>query len=388
MEVEVAKVISIIGSTGSIGVQTLDVSRNLGIKVAGISANSNIDLLEKQIHEFLPRIVSVGNKDLAKQLEYRLSGMNIEVLWGLDGMKRVVDLEEVDTVVTSVVGTAGLIPTMHAIRNKKDIALANKETLVTAGQLVMDETKKYNVNIYPVDSEHSAIYQCLMGNNTKQVEKIILTASGGPFRGKKPNELKGITPAQALKHPNWKMGSKITIDSATLMNKGLEVIEAKWLFGKEHENIQVLVHPQSIIHSMVEYIDGSIIAQLGSPDMRVPIQFALTYPERYPNNFPKMDFMKYSQLTFEEPDIKTFTCLQLAYDALNCGGTMPAAMNAANEIAVEAFLRSSISFTDIPKIIEKVMQHHNVNICPCLDDIIEVDSWARETAKKLQINKI
>jgi 1-deoxy-D-xylulose-5-phosphate reductoisomerase len=378
-----AKVISIIGSTGSIGVQTLDVARNLGIRVAAMSANSNIDLIEKQVHEFLPGVVSVGNKELAEELTNRLSGMNINVLYGLEGMKHVVELEEVDTVVTSVVGIAGLIPTMHAIKNRKNIALANKETLVTAGQLVIEEAKKYNVDIFPVDSEHSAIYQCLSGNNVKQVEKIIITASGGPFRGKKLSELQNIKPAQALKHPNWSMGSKITIDSATLMNKGLEVIEAKWLFDKELDKIQVLVHPQSIIHSMVEYVDGSIIAQLGSPDMRIPIQLALSYPERIRNNFPRLDFLKSSQLTFEEPDIKTFRCLKLAYDALTLGGTMPAAMNAANEIAVASFLNNEIAFTAIPEIIEKVMQLHNVNIRPSLTDIIEIDKWARDAAMRL-----
>ncbi|MHB8066236.1 MAG: 1-deoxy-D-xylulose-5-phosphate reductoisomerase, partial [Ruminiclostridium sp.] len=241
-----AKVISIIGSTGSIGIQTLDVARNLGIKVAAMSANKNIDALEKQIREFLPSVVSVGDAELAKELEYRLNGMNIEVLFGIAGMKRVASVEEVDTVVTSVVGTVGLIPTMHAIKNKKNIALANKETLVTAGKLVIEVAKRYNVNIFPVDSEHCAIYQCLMGNDEKQVEKIIITASGGPFRGKQLSELENITPAEALKHPNWSMGNKITIDSATLMNKGLEVIEAKWLFDKELDRIQVLVHPQSV----------------------------------------------------------------------------------------------------------------------------------------------
>ncbi len=377
-----AKVISIIGSTGSIGVQTLDVARNLGIKVAALSANSNIDLLEKQVHEFLPSIVSIGNEDAARELKNRLQGMNIQVAFGQDGMKRVVELDEVDTVVTSVVGTSGLIPTMHAIKNKKNIALANKETLVTAGKLVMEEAVKQGVNIFPVDSEHSAIYQCLMGNNDKQVRKIIITASGGPFRGKNFDELKSITPAQALKHPNWSMGSKITIDSATLMNKGLEVIEAKWLFGKDLDSIQVLVHPQSIIHSMVEYIDGSVMAQLGSPDMRIPIQLALTYPNRCENYFNKLDFLKCSQLTFEDPDTKTFRCLQLAYDALTIGGTMPAVMNAANEIAVAAFLGNRISFIAIPEIIEKVMQQHSVNICPSLYDIIEIDKWSRDMALK------
>lgn len=377
-----AEVITILGSTGSIGVQTLDVARNLGIKVAAMSANSNIDLLEKQVHEFKPRLVSVGDEKLAAELKNRLAGIKVQILWGLEGMLRTVDIQEADTVVTSVVGTAGLIPTMHAIKTGKNIALANKETLVTAGQLVMQEAEVRGVKIFPVDSEHSAIYQCLMGNNEKQVEKIILTASGGPFRGRTGEELRNITPAQALKHPNWSMGRKITIDSATLMNKGLEVIEAKWLFDKELDRIQVLVHPQSIIHSMIEYIDGSVLAQLGSPDMRIPIQLALTYPDRRPNNFPKLDLLKNSQLTFEEPDVKTFRCLQLAFDALREGGTMPAAMNAANEAAVEAFLKNRISFTGIPDIIEKVMLAHTVNICPGLDDIIEIDGWARRQAEK------
>ncbi len=376
-----AKVISILGSTGSIGVQTLDVARNLGIRVAAMAANSNIDLLEKQVMEFKPQLVSVGTRELATELESRLSGMKIQVLYGLEGMLSVVEQTEADTVVTSVVGTAGLIPTIHAIKNKKNIALANKETLVTAGQLVMEEAHKQGVNIFPVDSEHSAIYQCLLGNNDKQIEKIIITASGGPFRGRTLDELKHITPAQALKHPNWNMGNKITIDSATLMNKGLEVIEARWLFGRELNQIQVLVHPQSIIHSMVEYVDGSVMAQLGSPDMRIPIQLALTYPNRCENNFSKLDLLKCSQLTFEEPDTKTFRCLQLAYDALNIGGTMPAVMNAANEIAVSAFLANRIAFTAMPELIESVMLAHKVNISPGLDDIIEVDGWARKQAE-------
>lgn len=380
-----AKIISIIGSTGSIGRQTLEAAINLGVKVAALSANSNIELLEKQVREFKPDIVSVGNTELAKEMSYRLGDTGVEVVWGQDGMKRVVEHSEVDTVVTSVVGTAGLIPTMHAIRHKKNIALANKETLVTAGQLVMEEAKKNNVNIFPVDSEHSAIYQCLLGNKDKQVEKIIITASGGPFRGKKIEELKNITPMQALKHPNWSMGNKITIDSATLMNKGLEVIEAKWLFQRDLDSIQVLVHPQSIIHSMVQYVDGSVMAQLGSPDMRIPIQLALTYPDRCQNDFNKLDFLKCPPLTFEEPDIATFKCLRLAYSSLETGGTMAAAMNAANEIAVAAFLDNRIGFTEIADTIERVMQKHNVNICPCMDDIIEVDSWARETAKQLII---
>jgi 1-deoxy-D-xylulose-5-phosphate reductoisomerase len=378
-----AKVISIIGSTGSIGRQTLEVARNMGIRVSALSANSNIELLEKQVREFLPEVISVGNNELANELANRLRDIKVEILCGQDGMKRVVEQADADTVVTSVVGTAGLTPTIHAIRNKKNIALANKETLVTAGQLVMEEAERNNVQIFPVDSEHSAIYQCILGNREKQVEKIIITASGGPFRGKTINELKNITPAQALKHPNWSMGNKITIDSATLMNKGLEVIEAKWLFGRDLQDIQVLVHPQSIVHSMVQYIDGSVIAQMGSPDMRIPIQLALTYPDRCHNDFKKLDFLKCPPLTFEEPDTRTFRCLQLAYDALITGGTMPAAMNAANEAAVAAFLDNRIGFTEIPDVIEKVMQSHSVNISPSLEDIIEVDKWARGSAGKL-----
>ncbi len=378
-----AKVISIIGSTGSIGVQTLDVARNLGIKVAGLSANSNIDLLEEQVRAFLPQVVSVGTKQLAKTLEERLKDLNIEIFYGNEGMNRVVELQQVDTVVTSVVGIAGLLPTMHAIKHKKNIALANKETLVTAGSIVMQAARENDVVIYPVDSEHSAIYQCLMGNTLKEVEKLIITASGGPFRGKTLEQLKDIKPEQALKHPNWSMGSKITIDSATLMNKGLEVIEAKWLFDMPLDRIQVLVHPQSIIHSMVEYVDGSVMAQLGSPDMRIPIQLALTYPERYSNNFSKLDLLKCGMLSFEEPDTKTFRCLQYAFDALKVGGTMPAAMNAANEIAVAAFLEGKLSFLGIAQTIEAVMNKHNTNTLPGLDDIIEVDEWARNMANEL-----
>ena len=378
-----AKVISIIGSTGSIGVQTLDVARNLGIKVAGLSANSNINLLEEQVRAFLPSVVSVGTKQLAKTLEERLKGLNVEIYYGNEGMNRVVELEQVDTVVTSVVGIAGLLPTMHAIKHKKNIALANKETLVTAGSIVMQAARENGVVIYPVDSEHSAIYQCLMGNKLKEVEKLIITASGGPFRGKTSEQLKDIKPEQALKHPNWSMGSKITIDSATLMNKGLEVIEAKWLFDMPLDRIQVLVHPQSIIHSMVEYIDGSVMAQLGSPDMRIPIQLALTYPERHCNDFSKLDLLKCGMLSFEEPDTKTFRCLQYAFDALKAGGTMPAAMNAANEIAVASFLEGRLSFLGIAQTIESVMNKHNTNTLPGLEDIIEVDEWARTMAKEL-----
>ncbi|HEX9062971.1 MAG TPA: 1-deoxy-D-xylulose-5-phosphate reductoisomerase, partial [Clostridia bacterium] len=307
-----SKKISILGSTGSIGTQTLDVARNLGIEVLGLTSYKNISLLEKQIHEFKPRLVAVSDKSLAKDLRDRIGKCGTEVLEGSEGIIEVARMEDVDTVVTSVVGTSGLLPTMESIKSGKDIALANKETLVTAGDMVIAEAKKRNVRILPVDSEHSAIFQSLSGYKKSDVERIILTASGGPFRGKKALELKNVTTRQALKHPNWSMGNKITIDSATLMNKGLEVIEARWLFNMELDKIQVLIHPQSIIHSMVEYVDGSIMAQLGSPDMRIPIQFALTYPERKENSFSKLDLLKSGGLTFEEPDYESFSCLSLA----------------------------------------------------------------------------
>lgn len=375
-----ARNIVILGSTGSIGVQTLDVAKNLGIRVSGLSANSNIDLLEKQARVFKPLAVSVGDAGLACELDRRLRGLGTEVMYGVEGLKCIASLDEADTVVTSIVGTAGLIPTLAAIEKGKDIALANKETLVTAGAFVMSEARRRNVRIFPVDSEHAAVFQCLEGNRHSDVAAIILTASGGPFRGWRTEELEGVTVEQALKHPNWKMGSKITIDSATLMNKGLEVIEAKWLFDIEAEKIRVVVHPQSIIHSMVEYVDGSVMAQLGSPDMRIPIQLALTWPERSENRFPRLDLLKCGGLSFEEPDTNAFPCLRLAYEALKAGGTMPAAMNAANEAAVSRFLNRKICFTDIPLIIEEVMQKHIVNTKPGLDDIIEVDRWARTTA--------
>ena len=373
-----AKSISVLGSTGSIGVQTLEVARNLGIRICALTANSNIDLLEIQAREFKPQLVSVGEPLLASELKHRLEGCGIDVFSGPEGMKAAAVINEADTVVTSVVGIAGLIPTMEAIRSGKNIALANKETLVTAGSIVMSEAAAHGVTIFPVDSEHSAIYQCLAGNRTQDVEKLILTASGGPFRGKSREELENVTVSQALKHPNWSMGSKITIDSATLMNKGLEVIEARWLFGFTPDRIKVTVHPQSIIHSMVEYTDGSVIAQLGSPDMRIPIQLSLTWPERAANNFSRLDLLKCGSLTFEEPDMDTFRCLSLAFEALKAGGTMPAVMNGANEVAVELFLKEKIGFCDIPKLIEKTMQAHCVNTKPDLDDIIEVDKWARK----------
>ena len=372
-----AQNIAVLGSTGSIGVQTLDVVRNLGIRVSALTAYSNVDLLEQQAREFRPRLVSVGDGVLAADLKDRLKGLKIEVLSGTDGIRAAAGIDGVDTVVVAIVGIAGLLPTVEAIRKGRKVALANKETLVTAGRIVMAEAERQGVTVIPVDSEHSAIFQCLAGNRRQDAERLLLTASGGPFRGKKYHELTDVTAAQALAHPNWNMGNKITIDSATLMNKGLEVIEARWLFGFAPDRIRVLVHPQSIIHSMVEYRDGSVIAQLGQPDMRIPIQLALTWPERCSNDFPKLDPMKCGPLTFEEPDTETFRCLRLAYDALEAGGTMPAVMNGANEAAVKLFLEGRIGFCDIPKLIEKAMLAHEVNTSPELDDIIEVDRWAK-----------
>ncbi|NLM13738.1 MAG: 1-deoxy-D-xylulose-5-phosphate reductoisomerase [Epulopiscium sp.] len=375
------KKISILGSTGSIGTQTLDVIRNLKeIKVCGLSTNQNIDLLERQIHEFQPSKVAVMDEKKAYELKKRLDG-SVEVLAGMDGLIEISTMSEVDTVVTSVVGTVGLIPTFEAIRRKKNIALANKETLVTAGQIIMEEAKKNSVSILPVDSEHSAIFQCLQGNQQNSVHRIILTASGGPFRGKSLGALQNVRVEDALKHPNWSMGAKITVDSSTMMNKGLEVIEAKWLFNVEPKQIEVVVHPQSMIHSMVEFEDGSIIAQIGEPDMRIPIQYALTFPKRYKNNWPKVDFIKRNVFSFEQPDVSVFRCLQLAYDALAIGGSMPTVLNAANEIAVERFLKREIQFLDIPLMIEKAMEAHNTIMYPTLSDILAADQWAREFTK-------
>lgn len=375
------KKISILGSTGSIGTQSLDVIRNIeGFKVVGLSTNSSIELLYKQIVEFNPRLVSVGSLEAREKLICILKDNDIagvEVYCGLDGLNEIAR-DESDILITSVVGMVGLMPTLEAIKKGKKIAIANKETLVTAGELVIREAKKRNIEILPVDSEHSAIFQCLNGENRDEIERLILTASGGPFRGKTTDELKSITVKQALNHPNWSMGSKITIDSATLMNKGLEIIEAKWLFDMELDRIDAIVHPQSIIHSMVEFVDGSIIAQMGMPDMRVPIQYALTYPKRVKNSVEKLDFLKLKALTFEEPDSDTFKSLRLAKDAIRSGGTMPSVLNAANEVAVELFLREKIKFLDIADSVETAMDSHALKGNPELEDIIESDRWARE----------
>ncbi|MDU4862074.1 MAG: 1-deoxy-D-xylulose-5-phosphate reductoisomerase [Terrisporobacter othiniensis] len=380
------KRITILGSTGSIGTQTLDVVRKNKDKfeVVAISANSSVDLLLEQILEFNPKYVAVYNEESANKLKNMIpNNIDIEVLSSMEGLVKICQLKEVDIVLTAVVGMIGLVPTMAAIKAKKTIALANKETLVTAGEIVMEEAKKNNVDILPVDSEHSAIFQCLNGERKKDVEKIILTASGGPFRGKSKEELINVTKNQALKHPNWDMGRKISIDSSTLMNKGLEVIEAKWLFDVDVEDIDIVVHPQSIIHSMVSFKDSSVMAQLGCPDMRLPIEYALTYPGRSETDFERLDLAKIATLTFEKPDMETFPCLQLAFKVLKLGGTYPTVLNAANEVLVNEFLDDKIGFYDIPYYIERSLEQHNNRSNPTLEDILEVDKETREFLSNL-----
>ena len=379
------KKISILGSTGSVGRQTLDVVRENKDKfeVVAISANSSVELLLEQIKEFRPKYVAVYNENSANKLRGMIpKDLDIEVLSGMEGLKTISSLDEVDILLTAIVGMIGLVPTLCAIKKGITIALANKETLVTAGQLVMSEARKYNVDILPVDSEHSAIFQCLNGEKEKNIDKLILTASGGPFRGKSKNDILNVTKNEALKHPNWSMGRKISIDSSTLMNKGLEVIEAKWLFDVDYKDIDVVVHPQSIIHSMVQFVDSSIIAQMGCPDMKLPIQYALSYPDRILNNFERLDFAKWSTLTFEKPDLDTFPCLKLAYDTLKMGGTYSAVLNSANEVLVNEFLEDKIGFYDIPYYIEKTLECHSSISEPTLEEILEVDRWTREFVKK------
>ena len=376
------KKVTILGVTGSIGTQTLDVIRKdiNNFSIVGISANTNCEKIITIIEEFKPKYVAMMDEEASFKLRKycRSKEYSTEILQGLEGLNYISTLPEVDVVVTSVVGMIGLVPTMKAINAGKDIALANKETLVAAGGLIMDAAKKNHVNILPIDSEHGAIFQCLQGNKLENVSKIILTASGGPFRGKTKQLLMEIKPEEALKHPKWNMGKKISIDSSTLMNKGLEVIEAHWLFGVDYENIQVVVHPQSIIHSMVEYIDGSVIAQLSSADMRLPIQYAINYPQRNNSVINKLDFHNMGNLTFEKPDMDTFKCLKLAYIAGEMGGTMPAIMNAANEVAVELFLVHKIKYLGIEDIIEKCMNKFEHSINPNLEEILEIDLKVRE----------
>ncbi len=378
------KNIAILGSSGSIGKNSLEVIANFPdqFKISYLTVNKNIDALCEQVQRFKPRGVVVLDECSASACKKRVNGTT-EVLVGEEGLEEIVQRDDVDVVISSLVGFAGLKPTINAIKAKKKIALANKETLVVAGEIIMRLVEENGVTLIPVDSEHSAIFQCLVGESNSQIDKIILTASGGPFLSTSKDELRRVTIQQALNHPNWKMGSKITIDSATLMNKGLEVIEAHWLFGLPADKIEVVIHPQSIIHSMVEFIDGSVKAQLGIPDMKIPIQYALTYPERALSKFVRIDFPKLKEMTFFEPDLDRFQCLQLAFDALHTGGTMPAALNAANEIAVERFLDGKISFLQIPETICRTMEQHTSKSSPTLEDIIEADSSARRFAKSI-----
>ena len=376
--------IAILGSTGSIGKNSIEVIANFPdqFKVSYLTVNNNIDALCDQVRRFRPKGVVVLDGDSAAECKKRIDGAT-EVLVGEEGLEEIVQREDVDVVISSLVGFAGLRPTIAAIRAKKKIALANKETLVVAGEIIMRLVKETGGILIPVDSEHSAIFQCLVGESGSSVAKIILTASGGPFLNTPKDMLKKVSVEQALHHPNWKMGNKVTIDSATLMNKGMEVIEARWLFGIPPERIDVVIHPQSIIHSMVEFIDGSVKAQLGMPDMIIPFQFALTFPDRAASIVARVDFPKLREMTFFPPDIERFQCLRLAYDALNEGGTMPAALNAANEIAVRRFLEGKIAFQQIPETICRTMEHHNVTGRPTLDDIIAADASARRFAESI-----
>ncbi|MDH5474690.1 MAG: 1-deoxy-D-xylulose-5-phosphate reductoisomerase [Cyclobacteriaceae bacterium] len=379
------KHIAILGATGSIGTQALEVvdSNPERFVVEVLTAQNNADLLIEQAAKYTPNTVVIGNEALYDKVFSALDPLDIKVYSGENALSSVVQMEAIDIVLTALVGYAGLTPTIKAIEAGKHIALANKETLVVAGELIMKLAHEKGVNIYPVDSEHSAIFQCLVGEFQNPIEKIILTASGGPFRGKDKSYLEKVTKAQALKHPNWDMGAKITIDSATLMNKGLEVIEAKWLFGVAVNQIDVVVHPQSIIHSMVQFEDGSIKAQLGLPDMRLPIQFALGFPERLKNNYPRFSFVDYPNLTFEKPDTDTFRNLALAFEAINIGGNAPCVLNAANEVAVAEFLKDKISFLDIPRIVEECLNKIDVIDKPVLEDYINTDKETRIIALEL-----
>lgn len=373
------KKIAILGSTGSIGTQTLEIVReNNDIKVISLAAGSNIKLLEQQIREFMPKAVAVWDEEAAAILRSNIADLSVKVYAGMEGLIAISVMDEVEMLVAAIVGMIGIKPTIAAIEAGKQIALANKETLVTAGHIIMPLAKKHNVSILPVDSEHSAIYQSLNGENYGKIEKILLTASGGPFRGKSYEELSRMTVNDALKHPNWTMGRKITIDSATLVNKGLEVIEAKWLFGVDLDRIQVVVHPQSIIHSMVQYVDGAIIAELGMPDMKLPIQYAIYYPERQYLSAKRVDFFELQQLTFEKPDEKIFKGLQLAYAAAAAGGSMTTVYNAANEKAVNLFLNQAIGFLEIPVIIEEAMNKHTVLAFPTVEQILRVEAETYE----------
>lgn len=377
------KKISILGSTGSIGKNTLAVvsGHRDRFKVVALSAKNNIQTLEAQIREYRPDVAAVFDESAAEELKKK--DLAVEILAGQKGMIEVATFEGVDTVVSAVSGSAGLVPTHEAIKAGKDIALATKEALVMAGKIIMSEASERGVSIIPVDSEHSAVFQCLNGRDMEDIEKIVLTASGGPFLKRELEELKNVKPAEALNHPNWNMGRKITVDSATLMNKGLEVIEAYWLFNVPVEKIGVILHPQSIVHSMVMFIDGSVIAQMSVPDMKGPIGYALSYPERLGKVLPSLNLAEIKKLTFEEPDVKRFPSLSITYDALRAGGTMPCVLNAANEAAVEAFLEERISFTEISRVVSGTMAEHSVSDGDTIEEIISVSEWAKEKAKEV-----
>lgn len=379
------KSIIILGSTGSIGTNTLDIVRRFPeeFRVVGLTAGNNIDKLEAQIREFTPQAVAVSGESSAALLRNRCADLSIEVMTGEEGITQVASMLDAELVISAIVGAAGLVPTLSAIRSGKHIALANKEPMVMAGKLMQDEARKHGVRIFPVDSEHSAIFQSLEGHRVEDVRRLILTASGGALWTLTQEQLLNVTPERALQHPNWKMGSKITIDSATLMNKGLEVVEARWLFDIPESHIDVLIHRESIIHSLVEYKDRSMIAQLGLPDMRTPISYAMRHPARMALDLPSLDLTEIGRLTFCRPDHDRFPCLNLGYEALRIGGTMPAAMNAANEIAVEAFLNHGLRFSEIPQVIRSTMEAHAHQEITCLDDALEADRWAREKAESL-----
>ena len=379
------KRLSILGSTGSIGVNTLRIVSQFPerFEVISLSAGLNTKLLKQQILQFRPKIVSVLNKELSETLRRELSHIPVEIVHGVEGLIQAATHPEVDQVVSAIVGAVGLIPTLSAIKTGKHIALANKETLVTAGKIVMAEAKRNHVQILPVDSEHSAIFQALLGHRKEDVHRLVLTASGGPFLNLPASRLHEVTVKEALNHPRWEMGKKITIDSASLMNKGLEVIEAHWLFNIPVDKIAILIHPQSVVHSMVEYVDGSMVAQMGITDMKVPISYALSFPERLPLDLPRLDLPRNEALKFSLPDLERFPCLKLAYQSIEIGETMPAVLNAANEIAVGAFLEGSLKFTEIPLFLQRVMGEHEVKTVHTVEDILKADHWARERSKAI-----
>ena len=377
------KRLSVLGSTGSIGVNTLQIVSQFPerFEVVSLSAGLNTSLLKEQVLRFRPKIVSVLNKELSQSLRRELPHADVEIVYGVEGLIQVATHPEVDQVVSAIVGAVGLIPTLSAIKTGKTVALANKESLVMAGKIMMEEAKRNHARILPIDSEHSAIFQSLLGHRKEDVHRLILTASGGPFLKLPFSKLHEVTVTEALNHPRWEMGKKITIDSASLMNKGLEVIEAHWLFGIPIEKIVVLIHPQSVVHSMVEYVDGSIVAQMGITDMKIPISYALSFPERLNLSLPPLDLSKSEALTFSTPDPQRFLCLKLAYQSIARGETAPAVLNAANEVAVSAFLDGSIKFTEIPLLLKRVMEEHEVKSIHTIEDILKADHWARERAK-------